>query len=226
MLDSYVYGYLDDNDTLYYVGKGVGNRCYSKDHNVKVPKNRDKIIFFYTNVTDFGAEILECQLIKKYGRKGIDEGGFLLNVCLGNNPPNLKGRHPKHWLGKKQSKEMIEKRVKSTDQKEKQKTKEKTMLERYGVKSSFELKDTKEAIAKTHKCPQRNKKISETLKANYDREDYKQRGAKTSEKRKMLRERQIVKDYIKLTDREGVKREKNYWSFDDSKLKKLISDSK
>jgi hypothetical protein len=45
------------------------------------------------NLSEAEALKLEIELIAKYGRLGIDEGGLLLNVLEGgDNPPNHKGR--------------------------------------------------------------------------------------------------------------------------------------
>ena len=49
----YVYGYLDDRDEIYYVGKGKGRRYNHPHHHlVNVPFDDDKIIFFEKNMTE------------------------------------------------------------------------------------------------------------------------------------------------------------------------------
>jgi hypothetical protein len=82
----YVYGYLNEDKEIYYVGKGKGRR-YNHPHHygVKVPFDEDNIIFFQKNLTEQQSINLEKNLIKFYGRKNIDMGGCLINRTKGGN---------------------------------------------------------------------------------------------------------------------------------------------
>lgn len=76
----YVYLYLREDKTPYYVGKGKGNRVYSKNRRLQPPP-KDRILIL-DNLTEEEAFRKEITLIKQYGRK--DNGtGILANLTDG-----------------------------------------------------------------------------------------------------------------------------------------------
>jgi len=79
----YVYIYLREDGTPYYVGKGLGRRAFrNSGRRMKKPSDETKIVFHSENLTEDEAFALERELIKKYGRK--DNGtGILRNLTDG-----------------------------------------------------------------------------------------------------------------------------------------------
>jgi hypothetical protein len=83
----YVYAYLRDDGTPYYIGMGSKYRAYNKQHSVPVPKDKNKIVFLEKNLTITGAIALERRMIEWYGRKHINytnrPAGILRNQTPG-----------------------------------------------------------------------------------------------------------------------------------------------
>ena len=109
----YVYEYLREDGTPYYVGKGKGDR-WRDSHSVVVPP-KERVRFVEENLTESEAFKLEEHLILKYGR--LDLGtGILRNLTSGGEGatpgPKVrqklsdvkKGRKPNNY-GKKRTTE-------------------------------------------------------------------------------------------------------------------------
>jgi hypothetical protein len=71
----YVYAYLRQNNTPYYIGKGYNIRAWNThDKGINPPKDNNKIIILESNLTEVGALALERRMIRWYGRKDLNNG--------------------------------------------------------------------------------------------------------------------------------------------------------
>jgi hypothetical protein len=73
----YVYQYLRENGTPYYIGKGSGRRAYSSNRVIPKPPNVTRIQIVAHKLSESEAFLLETKLIAIYGR--IDLGAGILH---------------------------------------------------------------------------------------------------------------------------------------------------
>ena len=79
----YVYQYLREDGTPYYIGKGKDDRAYNKNRkNIKPPKDKSKILILKKNLTEYQAYKHEMYMIEIFGRKDLGTG-ILRNMSDG-----------------------------------------------------------------------------------------------------------------------------------------------
>ena len=64
----YVYAYLREDQTPYYIGKGKGKRAWQKNHGVNLP-DESRIVMIETELSQQEAFDLEVKLIKQMAAK-------------------------------------------------------------------------------------------------------------------------------------------------------------
>ena len=85
----YVYAYLREDQTPYYIGKGKGKRAWQKNHGVNLP-DESRIVMIETELSQQEAFDLEVKLIKQYGRKDLGTGILRNKTNGGEGPAGLK----------------------------------------------------------------------------------------------------------------------------------------
>lgn len=141
MENYYVYHLINPiTNQVFYVGKGTKNRCYQhlKDtletsrnkrlwghiNNIR-KEGKEPIVFkLQENLEEDYAYNLEELEIKKYGRKGIDEDGILMNIVEGGHKPPTGFGEANNFYGKSHTEEAREKISKANTGKLKPKSKE------------------------------------------------------------------------------------------------------
>ncbi len=178
----------NDNDKIFYIGIGQ-----TEDRAYQTKNRKNKYWLNITNKYGYSIEIIESdltwekaceiekELIKKYGRKDLNEG-ILVNMTDGgeglNNPSEetrLKLKYPKseenkeklrkYQIGVKQSKETIEKRLSHNFHQDKQ-YKEKMSKALSGDNNPMKKEENKEKLRKPKpkRTKEHSKKISDAKK--------------------------------------------------------------
>lgn len=74
----YVYAYLREDGSPYYIGKGKGRRAWiphrRNNQGIPTPKNLSQILIISHKLLEFESVLLERKLISYYGRKDLGTG--------------------------------------------------------------------------------------------------------------------------------------------------------
>ena len=153
----YVYSYLREDNSPYYIGKGSGKRAYTKGpKEVKPPRDKSRVRILKENLTEEDAFLVEKLYILMFGRKDLDTG-ILRNKTDGGDgasgtivSPETRRKRSERMKGVKRPQWIYDKIAASNR----------------GKKASAETREKISAAGKNRKCSEEHKRKVSEAKAN------------------------------------------------------------
>jgi hypothetical protein len=150
----YIYAYLRDDGTPYYIGKGFGTRVWSNRRSIRRPNNNKYIVIMECNLTEVGALALERRYIRWYGRKDNNTGILRNGTDGGDGVSGIIS-----W--NKDKKMSLESRVKMSRSKKGKDTWNKGLSSCFSTETIRAMSEKRKGVPKDEEW---NKKHSESLK--------------------------------------------------------------
>jgi hypothetical protein len=98
-MEYYVYAYLREDETPYYIGKGIGQRAWRHCRNdvIHPPVDKSRIVILEKNLTNVGSLAIERRMIRWYGRQDLGTGILLNRTNGGDGNSDQKGKPKPKW---------------------------------------------------------------------------------------------------------------------------------
>lgn len=181
----YVYSYLREDFSPYYIGKGCKDRAYAySNHRINAPKDRSRVHIIKSNLTEEEAYEVEKLYILMFGRKDL-ETGILRNLSDGGEGPTGYKTTPEQRkkislsrMGKKHPLYGVSP-SEETREKQRQALKGKYVKEKNPMYGKTHTEEARKRISERHKgvpkSEEHRKKIGEANKRRVVSEETKQK---------------------------------------------------
>jgi NUMOD3 motif len=178
----YIYFYLRDDGSPYYVGKGKGRRAWVKRQRVtKRPNDESKIIIKESNLSENDAFGLEWFYIQWYGRKDLGTGRLLNKTDGGEGVSGIKWtEESKNKLRGKPLSEETKKKMSEARKKYLNTPEGKAQHQKISLLGAQQNKIKNTKVKEYKLSEETRKKMSETAKRRHNTPEGKQHQLKMS----------------------------------------------